>query len=370
MDCFGGLSLTIVLQVRNLHKERGRVPGRPDAAARGHPWQTMLSHRVSSVIQYPPCLRFCVWLPSVPSRRRVVWEVSRAAAAPNVSTSAVSRQIRGLEESLGVRLLERSTGVGGVRVTLAGTKLLTAASSAVAPLEAACSDIRDTTRQLTVSANVSLSTMCLARRLAEFSALHPEVAVSAIIQLEEPAFARYGIDLAIMHVPEGALRPDDEVLLHEEVFPVCSHDLDLYSIASQEMCRCRLWREAHEDNPEVDCGTWASELTLPRDFESEILRYSTFSRAIGAAVGGLGRRAWPVAADRSRVGKPAPRPLVPGLSRPASWRFVLRRRPSRRHQMLGALTDFLRDGTGGTGWSSVGLLRGRHVIGDDVRHLA
>lgn len=50
--------------------------------------------------------------------------LARAAAALNVSTSAVSHQIRGLEESLGVRLLERSTGVGGVRVTLAGTKLL------------------------------------------------------------------------------------------------------------------------------------------------------------------------------------------------------------------------------------------------------
>jgi LysR family transcriptional regulator, glycine cleavage system transcriptional activator len=34
--------------------------------------------------------------------------------------------------------------------------------------------------------------------------------------------------------------------------------------------------------------------------------------------------------------------LVPGLSRPASWRFVLRRGPSRRHRMLGALIDFLR----------------------------
>jgi LysR family transcriptional regulator, glycine cleavage system transcriptional activator len=46
--------------------------------------------------------------------------LARAAAALNVSTSAVSHQIKGLEESLGVRLLERSTGVGGIRVTAAG----------------------------------------------------------------------------------------------------------------------------------------------------------------------------------------------------------------------------------------------------------
>jgi LysR family transcriptional regulator, glycine cleavage system transcriptional activator len=69
--------------------------------------------------------------------------LARAAAALNVSTSAVSHQIKGLEESLGVRLLDRGMGVGGIRVTLAGTKLLVAASSALtrwrtrAPISAA-----------------------------------------------------------------------------------------------------------------------------------------------------------------------------------------------------------------------------------------
>jgi DNA-binding transcriptional LysR family regulator len=265
--------------------------------------------------------------------------LARAAAALNVSTSAVSHQIKGLEASLGVRLLDRGTGVGGIRVTLAGTKLLAAASSALTLLEDACSEIRGSTKQLTVSANVSLSTMWLARRLADFSALHPEVAVNAIIQMEEPDFARYGIDLAIMHVPEGALRPGDEVLLREEVFPVCSPDL--YPIASQEMSRCRLLQEAHEDSPEVDWRTWARELDLPRDFETRIVRYSTFSQAIGAAVSGAG-----VALGRSplidpELGSGRLVRMVPGLSRPASWRFVLRRKPSRRHRMLGALTDFL-----------------------------
>jgi LysR family glycine cleavage system transcriptional activator len=265
--------------------------------------------------------------------------LARAAAALNVSTSAVSHQIKGLEESLGVRLLDRGTGVGGIRVTLAGTKLLAAASSALTLLEDACSEIRGSTKQLTVSANVSLSTMWLARRLADFSALHPEVAVNAIIQMEEPDFARYGIDLAIMHVPEGALRPGDEVLLREEVFPVCSPDL--YPLASQEMSRCRLLQEAHEDSPEVDWRTWARELDLPRDFETRIVRYSSFSQAIGAAVGGAG-----VVLGRSplidpELGSGRLVRLVPGLSRPASWRFVLRRGTSRRHRMLGALTDFL-----------------------------
>jgi LysR family glycine cleavage system transcriptional activator len=271
---------------------------------------------------------------------------ARAAAALNVSTSAVSHQIKGLEESLGVRLLERSTGVGGVSVTPSGAKLLAAASSALALIEDACSDIRGTTRRLTVSANVSLSTMWLARVLADFSALHPEVAVNAIIQMDEPDFARYAIDLAIVHAPDGGLRPDDEVLLHEEVFPVCSPDL--YPSPSEGICRCRLLQEAHEDSPEVDWRNWVSALGLPRDFETRIVRYSTFSQAIGAAVGGAGVALGRSPLIDSELDSGRLVRLFPGLSRPASWRFVLRRGPSRRHRMLGALTDFLRARAGST----------------------
>jgi Bacterial regulatory helix-turn-helix protein, lysR family len=38
--------------------------------------------------------------------------LARAAAALNVSTSAVSHQIKGLEKGLGVRLLDRGTSAG------------------------------------------------------------------------------------------------------------------------------------------------------------------------------------------------------------------------------------------------------------------
>ncbi len=270
---------------------------------------------------------------------------ARAAAELNVTTSAISHQIRGLEESLGVRLLERSVGAGGVKVTPAGARLLTATSGALALLEDACAEIRGTgKRRLIVSANVSLSTMWLARRLAEFSALHPDTPVDATIQMEEPDFARYGIDLAIVHVPERALRPEDVVLLHEQVFPVCSPEL--FPLASRDACQCRLLQEAHEDSPEVDWRTWASDLGLPRDLEAKITRYSTFSQAIGAALGGAG-----IALGRSPLIGPelASGRLVrlsPGPSRPASWRFVLRRGPARPHPMLETLIGFLRKEAG------------------------
>lgn len=265
--------------------------------------------------------------------------LARAATELNVSTSAVSHQIRGMEQSLGVRLLDRSTGLGGIRVTPAGTRLLTAATGALDLLETACNDIAGTPKRLTVSANAPFSAMWLARRLAEFSALHPDTPLHAVVHEHEPDYAREGIDLAIVYVTRKSLRPDDTVLVHETLFPVCSPALYPFAIAN--VCRCRLLQEEGENTPELNWRTWSSEFQLPSDFETKIVRYSSFSQVIGAALGGAG-----LALGRSPLidEELAARRLVrlrPNLSRPASWRFVLRRSPSRRHKMLDALIDFL-----------------------------
>lgn len=272
---------------------------------------------------------------------------ARAAAELNVSTSAVSHQIRSLEASLGTRLLERSTGIGGIRLTPAGSSLLPAARGALSLLEEACSNIKGVARQLTVSANAPFSAMWLARRLAEFSARYPETPLNAIIQDGEPDFSRYDIDLAVVHVAEHALRPDDVILLQEEVFPVCSPEL--YPFASTAVCRCRLLQEAHENSPEIDWRNWSAEFGLPEDFETKIVRYSSFSQVIGAAVGGAG-----LALGRSPLIDPELRSgrlmrLFPVISRPASWRFVVRRAPARRHRMLDTLIEFLRAEAGSEG---------------------
>ncbi len=266
--------------------------------------------------------------------------LARAATELNVTTSAVSHQIRAMEESLGVRLLERSTGVGGIRVTPSGTRLLTAATGALDLLESACAEIGGTTRRLTVSANAPFSAMWLARRLAEFSALHPDTPLHAVVHDNEPDYARDGVDLAIVYVTKKALRPDDAVLVHETVFPVCSPAL--YPFATNNVCRCRLLQEEGETSPEIFWRSWESEFQFPSDFESKIVRYSSFSQVIGAALGGaglaLGRS--PLIDQELEAGRLVR--LRPNLSRPASWRFVLRRGPSRRHKMLDTLIQFLR----------------------------
>lgn len=263
---------------------------------------------------------------------------ARAAAALNVSTSAVSHQIRGLEDNLDARLLERSTGAGGVSLTPAGERLLDAAREALSVLQDACSEIRGAPRPLTVSANPSFSTMWLARRLAEFSARHPQTPINAI-QEAEPGLSRDIVDLAIVNVKRTALRSDDVVLLREQVFPVCSPAL--HSFASSAVCQCRLLQEAHEDSPEIDWRSWSAEFGLPGDLEPKLVRYTSFTQVVGAAIGGaglaLGRA--PLINLELQTGRLVR--LRPDLSRPASWCFVLRHRPLRQHRMLAPLIEFL-----------------------------
>jgi LysR family transcriptional regulator, glycine cleavage system transcriptional activator len=94
--------------------------------------------------------------------------IARAAAELNITTSAISHQLRRLEESLGTLLLERCTGPVGIRVTAIIRRQRR-------PVLVAFADIRGTTRRLTVSANVPLSTMLLGQGLAEFATSIPRL---------------------------------------------------------------------------------------------------------------------------------------------------------------------------------------------------
>ena len=157
-----------------------------------------------------------------------------------------------------------------------------------------------------------------------------------------------------MNVPEAAWRPDDDVLLRETVFPVCSPAL--FDFASTRVCKCRLLQEAHENSREIDWRSWAPHFGLPDDFEAKIVRFSSFSQVVGAAIGGagiaLGRA--PLLDAELESGRLVR--LFPDLAMPASWRFVLRLAPGMRRPdpMLEALMAFLRVEAGGTGADGTG----------------
>ena len=219
---------------------------------------------------------------------------ARAASALHVSTSAVSHQIRGLEATLGAKLLTRArNGAGHTRtaVTSEGEALLRAVETTFAQLATACEAVRERARgarpMLAISANGSVASLWLAPRLAAFAALHPSVQWQVRAIEEEPDMVREGLDLAILRARPGALAEGDRLLFGETVFPVCSPSL-LPVGNTQELLRHNLLQEDYGSSREKAGPPGSSFSAARARAKPTIVRFDTFNAAIGAAIAGAG----------------------------------------------------------------------------------
>lgn len=257
---------------------------------------------------------------------------ARAAASLNVSTSAVSHQIRALETELRVPLLTRArngTGHSSTAPTPAGAELLAAVEEALTRIGDACDAIRGQARrsrpQLTVAANGSFASLWLAPRLATFAGMHPSTAWHMrAVEEDRPDMAREGLDLAILRLRPGTVRPPDELLFEEIFFPVCSPTLGPIDEPAA-LLRHSLLEEGHGDSPEKSWRHWLGLLGLTQT--KRVVRFSSFNQVIAAAIAGagvaLGRA--PMLDAELAAGRLvrlfAPHQL------PGSWVFALHSRP-------------------------------------------
>lgn len=95
----------------------------------------------------------------------------------HVTQTAVSRQVRGLEEFLGAALFQR--GHRSVKLTEPGQKLLQAVTMGLEHISTAVGEIRNSPPQghLTVSATIAFASLWLTPRLMEFQKLYPDLEV-------------------------------------------------------------------------------------------------------------------------------------------------------------------------------------------------
>jgi LysR family glycine cleavage system transcriptional activator len=276
---------------------------------------------------------------------------ARAAALLHVSTSAVSHQIRQLEEQLGTPLLTRArNGAGHSRTapTEEGAALLVVVEDSLARLGEACAAIRSRAgqprRRLVVAANGSFASLWLAPRLAVFAARHPSVVWEMrAVEAAAPDLAAEGIDLAILRARPAEIRAPDRLLFAETIFPVCSPALAA-QVSPEALRRLNLLEEEHGDSPEKDWRHWLARLGQPAA-GARIVRFSSFNQVVGAALAGAG-----IALGRSPLldAELAAGRLVRLFapeSLPGSWAFVLRGRwETARDPHVVQLRDFLLEG--------------------------
>jgi len=143
----------------------------------------------------------------------------------HVTQSAVSRQIKSLEEDLGAPLFVR--GARRVELTQAGRVLMRAIDPALARIDHAVRQIRATQgrAQVSVSTFASFSSLWLLPRLGEFSLREPAIdirisATDSLVALDDPE-----LDLALRHCLPGIAPAGARRLFGEVMSPVISRAL-------------------------------------------------------------------------------------------------------------------------------------------------
>jgi LysR family transcriptional regulator, glycine cleavage system transcriptional activator len=219
---------------------------------------------------------------------------TKAAEELFVTQSAVSRQIKALEDNLGLKLFERRPR--SVTLTDNGQALYRIATEVLDRLQTATDRLRAETRarQLAITTTTGFASLWLIPRLRRFTALHPDVDVRISATTDALNLERSLIDLAVRYcrpesVPEGAIR-----LFGEEMVPVCSrtllrdktrplkrpHDLAHHTLLHFDY--------AGAEAMYIDWGTWLTALGIGELKSAGALHFSQYEQMIQAAISGQG----------------------------------------------------------------------------------
>jgi LysR family transcriptional regulator, glycine cleavage system transcriptional activator len=228
---------------------------------------------------------------------------TRAGAERFVTQSAVSRQIRALEDELGVALFQRRHRA--LELTTDGQRLFAASSAMLAQLRTVVAEIRAPARRevLSLTTTPGLASLWLIPRLPRFTREHPGVDVRLDASFERRSLPAEGFDLAIRYGRVGAT--EGKPLFAEAMQPVCSPALLRSGPPLAEPADLRRHTLLQVSMPAqagmpLEWAPWLSAVGLGELEPAASLTFSGYGEAIAAAVAGQG-----VALGR--------RPLVDGL---------------------------------------------------------
>lgn len=220
--------------------------------------------------------------------------LSLAAAAEDlhVTPSAVSLQIRQLEEHLGIPVFIR-TG-RGLQLTNEGKAILPGILEGFDQLRMALSLIGPQGEEnvLTLSVAPSFAAKWLSPRLDAFAQAHPNIDIRILATDQLVDFAVDDVDIAIRYGSGIYPGLTSEHLLAERVFPVCAPQL-LENAADHPLDLLRSQTLLHDDSPDQDktCPDWRMWLRAARISGVDWRRgprYNQSSMVLEAAVAGRG----------------------------------------------------------------------------------
>jgi DNA-binding transcriptional LysR family regulator len=223
---------------------------------------------------------------------------TRAAAERFVTQSAVSRQVKALEDDLGVALFRRLHRA--LALTDEGRALASACRDALGQLRDAVARARapDAREVLTLTTTPGLASLWLIPRLGSFTRAHPGVDVRIDATFAVRELDAEGIDVAIRYLPSGSTV--GAKLFDEEVMPVCSPSLLRRGApplrTPRDLRRHTLLRIDNPGGAEAmqEWAPWLASMGVPELRPASFVTLSHYDAVIAAAVLGqgvaLGRR--------------------------------------------------------------------------------
>jgi DNA-binding transcriptional LysR family regulator len=224
--------------------------------------------------------------------------ITLAAHERFLTQSAVSRQIKALEEHLGVDLFRRRHRA--IELTDAGQRLAAAVSSALGVVRGAVTEIRAPLRREVISLTTTpgLASLWLIPRLNDFTAMHPGVDVRIDATLDMRDLARDGFDLAIRYAPVGSVpgAPLFEEVLQPACTPALARSRRLPLRTPADLARHTLLQVAGPlgSGMPMEWQSWLKAVGVPDLEPSAMLTFNNYDAAVAAALAGqgvvLGRR--------------------------------------------------------------------------------
>jgi LysR family transcriptional regulator, glycine cleavage system transcriptional activator len=219
---------------------------------------------------------------------------TRAAQELSLTQSAISREIKTLEEQLGRPLFNRvSRGLG---LTDDGRELYRAVGEALKLIDEATDRLAGPRRgdALTVTTSVALASTWLVPRLSRFLRLHPDVDVRCVGDDQRLDLERERLDLAIRWAPPRSSVPGGERLFDLKSFPVCSPTLardrtrPLRSPADLAKHVLLDLETLTALGPWSDWAPWLEAMKLGNLKPAGVLRFSQYDQVVQAAIDGSG----------------------------------------------------------------------------------